>query len=174
MTKMTYREQLLHPNWQRKRLEILNDAGFTCEVCGDTETTLNVHHKRYVKGRKVWEYERRELTCLCEVCHRTEHEAREELDQLLMVDDGIPTRRLAALLAGILEGNLGLDSLPSIPPEFELDFEMGLLVSMLSSQMPDGLLRAAQGAGVVSLTPPQQAAVDRWSRFSDALEKSGL
>lgn len=51
MEKMTYRQQLLHPNWQRKRLEMLSSAEYRCCNCGDGQTTLHVHHKHYVKGR---------------------------------------------------------------------------------------------------------------------------
>lgn len=57
MLKMAYRDQLLHPNWQRKRLEMLEAAGWECTSCGGAEKTLHVHHKRYVKGRMAWEYE---------------------------------------------------------------------------------------------------------------------
>lgn len=83
MAKMTYSEQLRHPNWQRRRLEILSKASFSCEWCGDTESTLNVHHKHYRKGRMAWEYEDHELTALCEPCHRQEHEHRAVLDEIL-------------------------------------------------------------------------------------------
>lgn len=73
MGKMTYAEQLAHPNWQRKRLEVLEDCEWTCQACGDTETTLHVHHKRYVKGRMAWEYKVDELQALCKDCHAKEH-----------------------------------------------------------------------------------------------------
>lgn len=73
MGKMTYAEQLAHPNWQRKRLEVLEDAEWTCQGCGETEITLHVHHKRYVKGRMAWEYETDELQALCKDCHAKEH-----------------------------------------------------------------------------------------------------
>ena len=69
MAKMTYFEQLRHPNWQRKRLEVMQAADFRCELCDDADSTLNVHHKRYVKGRLAWEYENQELQCLCQPCH---------------------------------------------------------------------------------------------------------
>lgn len=70
---MTYAEQLRHPNWQRKRLEMLDLAGWECSNCGDKEGMLHVHHKRYVKGRKAWEYGSDELQVLCECCHAQTH-----------------------------------------------------------------------------------------------------
>lgn len=81
--KLTYAEQLKHPNWQRKRLEMLNAADFQCTRCGDKEKTLHVHHKQYVKGRMAWEYEQDELDVLCETCHELSHHVKEKLATLL-------------------------------------------------------------------------------------------
>lgn len=81
--KMTYAEQLRHPKWQKKRLEVLERAEFKCELCSDSETTLNVHHKRYVKGRKAWEYEASELTALCQPCHESAHQNEDNFKAVL-------------------------------------------------------------------------------------------
>ena len=61
---MNYSEQLKSPMWQKKRLEILNRDNFTCQDCGDTESQLQVHHKSYVFGNKVWEYDNDNLVTL--------------------------------------------------------------------------------------------------------------
>ena len=42
---------------------------FTCKLCKDTETTLNVHHKYYEQGKEPWEYPMDALVTLCEHCH---------------------------------------------------------------------------------------------------------
>lgn len=81
--RMTYSEQLKHPLWQRRRLEILSRADFKCERCESTEKTLHVHHKQYRKGAKAWEYEDHDLIALCEDCHSAEHLTREELQTVL-------------------------------------------------------------------------------------------
>ncbi len=73
MSKPAYSELLRDPRWQRKRLEIMKRASFACEECGATTKTLNVHHVKYVRGRKPWEYADAELRCLCEPCHGKEH-----------------------------------------------------------------------------------------------------
>ena len=73
MSKLTYREQLLHPNWQRKRLEVLNRDNFRCCMCEDDQTTLHVHHKQYAKGRLAWEYPNDELVTLYEVLYDQLH-----------------------------------------------------------------------------------------------------
>lgn len=82
-TKMTFAEQIKHPNWQRKRLEVLDDAGFECENCGEKDVTLNVHHKQYIKGRMYWEYQRHELECLCAVCHKDHHAAQDGFKEVM-------------------------------------------------------------------------------------------
>lgn len=97
---MSYKEQLLHPNWQRRRLEMLEGADWRCQECGDSETTLHVHHKRYIKGRKAWEYEAEELAVLCEECHRVEHANSDLLSALLAVSY-TPTN--VGLLGGFLQ-----------------------------------------------------------------------
>lgn len=65
----SYAEQLRHPKWQRKRLEVLQRADFRCERCGDTESMLSVHHSYYEPGRPPWAYPDSSLHCLCERCH---------------------------------------------------------------------------------------------------------
>ena len=69
MKNWDYKELLKHPKWQRKRLEIMERAEFACEFCRDDETCLHIHHKKYISGRKPWEYDNSNFICLCEVCH---------------------------------------------------------------------------------------------------------
>ena len=71
-----YGELLRHPKWQRRRLERLQAAGWKCSWCHDTESELHVHHERYIKGRKPWEYDDSLLSVLCVVCHAREHGIR--------------------------------------------------------------------------------------------------
>jgi len=65
---MNYKEKLKSPKWQKKRLEILNRDQFTCQYCGDTETTLQVHHKKYTK--EPWDAPNEDLITTCEHCHQ--------------------------------------------------------------------------------------------------------
>jgi len=67
----SYEQKLLDPKWQKKRLLILSRDNFTCQYCGDTETTLHVHHKRYSKDNP-WDIENEYLTTLCADCHCAE------------------------------------------------------------------------------------------------------
>jgi 5-methylcytosine-specific restriction endonuclease McrA len=75
----TYAEQLKDPRWQRKRLEILSRADFTCEQCGSTDRTLHVHHKFYAKGALAWEYRNFQLKALCESCHQATTEMLQDI-----------------------------------------------------------------------------------------------
>jgi hypothetical protein len=70
------------PEWQEKRLRIMERAGFRCELCSCKDKTLHVHHSHYVRGRKPWEYEDNELSCICEDCHESRHELLKHLKLL--------------------------------------------------------------------------------------------
>lgn len=74
--KQEYWKKLQDPRWQKKRLEIMERDEFTCRCCDDNESTLNVHHAYYVKGRDPWEYPCFSLTTLCKNCHENRHLAR--------------------------------------------------------------------------------------------------
>ncbi|MGB4258342.1 MAG: hypothetical protein WBL15_11640 [Phycisphaerae bacterium] len=78
-THLTYAEKLRDPRWQRKRLEIMERAGFHCEACGSDQDALNVHHGYYERGLEPWEYPSETLHCLCERCHLEHHAAELEV-----------------------------------------------------------------------------------------------
>lgn len=69
---MNYREKLLDPRWQKKRLEILQRDEFKCCDCGETSETLHVHHRYYVNGRDPWRYPDFSMVTLCATCHEYE------------------------------------------------------------------------------------------------------
>lgn len=79
----TYYELLKHPNWQKRRLEILQFADFTCTDCGSKDKTLHVHHCYYEKGKKPWEYPLSALRCLCEDCHKSAEQMRLSMAKIL-------------------------------------------------------------------------------------------
>ena len=73
MTKEEYHQLLKDGRWQRRRLEIMQRDDFKCRDCGTTDD-LNVHHIRYLAGRKPWEYDDGDLITLCGKCHKKWHE----------------------------------------------------------------------------------------------------
>ena len=72
--KVSYREKLRDPRWQRLRLQILDRSDWSCEWCGSKATKgksrgLQVHHGWYGRDVEPWEYESDTLYCLCDSCH---------------------------------------------------------------------------------------------------------
>ena len=83
---MTYSEQIKHPKWQKKRLEILERDEFRCTNCDSKDDTLHVHHYLYKKDRKIWEYNNKYLTTLCDECHSNWHTINDKIKEILCVD----------------------------------------------------------------------------------------
>jgi len=79
----SYYELLKDPRWQRKRLEVMQRDEFRCAECGNHVKTLNVHHIRYRRGKKPWEYDDGDLVTLCEDCHKQQTKLRERLEATL-------------------------------------------------------------------------------------------
>jgi hypothetical protein len=107
---MEWKAQYKHPNWQRKRLEALEAANFTCQLCGDKESQLHVHHKRYVKGRMIWEYANTELSVLCEPCHLDSHDQKNLFSRLIAESPIASHGEFAPLLYGYLSSNKAFSS----------------------------------------------------------------
>jgi hypothetical protein len=78
---------LKDPRWQKKRLEILQRDGFKCVNCEAKEKTLHVHHLRYLKGKKPWEYDGGDLQTLCVDCHAEETKTDQRLRDLIGAAD---------------------------------------------------------------------------------------
>jgi hypothetical protein len=76
----TYSEKLRDPRWQKTRLEILTRDEWTCQICFDTQTTLNVHHRYYDAGADPWDYPPTALITLCQPCHEFEEKYKREAE----------------------------------------------------------------------------------------------
>jgi len=68
-----YSELLRDPRWQKRRLEIMDRDRWSCAQCGDTESTLNVHHAYYERDLMPWEYPDYAMITLCQPCHSQWH-----------------------------------------------------------------------------------------------------
>jgi hypothetical protein len=167
MAKMTYTEQLKHPNWQRRRLEILELSDFSCTCCGDKEKMLHVHHRRYIKGRMAWEYGDNELTALCETCHKDHHDARDLLERILAEAEessGGSLLTAIGLLAGYFSGAV------SIGPELEQEaialdghsHDLGLMAGLASGASWEKMAQAADILRPRTLSPAESQAISRW------------
>ncbi len=65
----SYFEKLRDPRWQKRRLEVFEKDFWECQMCGNKELTLNVHHRYYIPRKQPWEYPDEMLATLCENCH---------------------------------------------------------------------------------------------------------
>lgn len=130
MTKLTYAQQLAHPLWQRRRLEMLNAADWKCTMCGCADQQLHVHHKQYFKGRLAWEYSNDELQVLCAVCHERSHELDTGIKKILA---RVPQREALALLIGYF-GRTDDATVHRIYAEHFDVVELGELASCLRAQ----------------------------------------
>jgi hypothetical protein len=81
---MEYSQKLKDPRWQKKRLEIMQRDEFMCQRYYDSESTLNIHHFKYIKGKEPWDYDNNDLITLCEMCHRDESESRKYAETQLL------------------------------------------------------------------------------------------
>lgn len=61
--------------WKEFSASVIELDGYKCTNCGRTnqEAILQVHHKKYIDGRKLWEYGTADCTTLCKGCHAAEH-----------------------------------------------------------------------------------------------------
>lgn len=67
-----YNDQLNSSEWKAYREFILTVRGYRCDVCGCNHN-LQIHHKKYIDGRKAWEYIPNEVLVLCCDCHKRIH-----------------------------------------------------------------------------------------------------
>ena len=82
---MTYAQQLRHPKWEQRRLQVIEKAGSRCECCGNfgindgetSEVRFEIHHGYYTPGLMAWEYPDDVLYCLCPECHKDVQESME-------------------------------------------------------------------------------------------------
>jgi hypothetical protein len=61
--------------WKEFSRGVIELDNFKCTHCGRTEqeTTLQVHHKKYIRGCKPWEYATRDCETVCKGCHSSIH-----------------------------------------------------------------------------------------------------
>lgn len=79
-----YLQKLKDPQWQQKRLRIMERDRFMCQNCEDTKRPQAVHHRWYEYGRDPWDYPDEALVTLCDECHGFERESRQRVEQDLL------------------------------------------------------------------------------------------
>lgn len=106
---MTYSEKLRLPQWQKKRLQILERDGWKCQSCNATDKNLQVHHLVY--GRKEpWEYPDGCYQTLCEECHSVRQEFSDKASNAVkMALRNVATEKLQYFLDDIIGRALSCD-----------------------------------------------------------------
>lgn len=106
---MTYEEQLKDSRWLWKRDQIIERDWKICQVCMSGKN-LQVHHKRYIKGRMAWDYPDWYLITLCENCHKVAHSNGEiPVDESIdpIIDHGQKLRDNVKLLSSLIARSNG-------------------------------------------------------------------
>jgi hypothetical protein len=131
----TYAQKLKDPRWQRKRLEVLERAQWSCQACLDSTSTLHVHHKHYIKGREPWEYDPDQLAVLCEGCHEQQHADK---DLLIDVLSRLPIEGMKWIdrekAAFLIAGALGLENFPINTVEHQAWFNVGMQIQAMADE----------------------------------------
>ena len=62
-------------NWKEFSKGVIEFDGNKCTHCGKSgnEAILQVHHKKYIKGYKLWEYATQDCETVCKGCHASIH-----------------------------------------------------------------------------------------------------
>lgn len=81
--KSDFYDQYKDPRWQKKRLEIMERDGFMCQCCGESKSELNVHHKKYIKDKDLWDYDNKYLVTLCSNCHKETHLTKDRINDII-------------------------------------------------------------------------------------------
>jgi HNH endonuclease len=160
-----YSEKLKDPRWQKKRLEIMERDKFTCQYCQHDDLTLTVHHKMYDKKLEPWEYPDNMLITLCESCHKTETEQREDTDKKL-----VKLLRIKFSAESIQSLTSAIENLPENENEYNA---MSVITYSLFNEDMHALIITLTTTG---LKHPNYLKLIRWrlSKIYDDLEKAVL
>ena len=68
-----YDEYIASPMWARRKREAIECAGRRCQLCGESNAMLEVHHNTYAH---LGNERPADLCVLCVPCHETFHDRR--------------------------------------------------------------------------------------------------
>jgi 5-methylcytosine-specific restriction endonuclease McrA len=70
LRRMPFAEYRVQPEWQARRTATLARVGYRCQVCGERDARLDVHHNTYDRYGDENAFD---LTVLCAGCHERFH-----------------------------------------------------------------------------------------------------
>jgi hypothetical protein len=132
-----FQAQYRRPEWQRKRLEIMDRDGWACTHCDNPGRELQIHHAFYSGKRKPWEYPDESLHTLCKECHEEFEIIRKRmLEEIGTLPLSLPMQVLGYIVAAKHDENDLYDR------QFKIEtYEMGVGVSHYWG-LPEELLMA--------------------------------
>lgn len=145
-----YQQKLQRPEWQRKRLEVLQRDDWTCNFCGARDKQLHVDHKRYDRDLEPWEYKDSTYQTLCKDCHVNVTAVRKyatdltgylNFEETVRVAGYVIGRRLLALPPGEQEWEL--------PDPQDMDLITGIAAALETG--PQLIWPAIDASGVLHL-----------------------
>ncbi len=147
----TYSNRLRDPRWQKKRLQIFDRDGWSCQRCHSTKETLHVHHRRYLADREPWDYPDKLLVTLCEFCHQREYdEMPQALDELRRaVQDAWLSIDIFLFTAAFSSADEGLD------------VDSSLIQSLLLAILSDPYVRRASLSAYIERFNPIEPLLSR-------------
>lgn len=117
MKQTTYQRKLSHPEWQRKRLEILNRDNFTCQYCEAKDKELHIHHIYYLPNTLPQNYPDDAYTTLCYECHLFEEDELSALGKNIMNllrNKGANSFQISELMGAIRESSEKVSTISQI------------------------------------------------------------
>lgn len=72
MDSNLYQQELKRPEWKAFREQVLEERGRECEKCG-SKNHLEIHHTKYYRAHRPWEYDINDVMVLCSECHQLLH-----------------------------------------------------------------------------------------------------
>lgn len=131
----SYSEILTNPNWQKKRLDILSRDSFTCLLCSDKDSTLHVHHKEYLPGRKPWEYDNDNFLTLCKYCHAVTEKVKAFSDSVMAISKRYDPAIEAYVLLTVVNTFVGIELyIFSYSTKYD---ELNIVISFAESDISD-------------------------------------
>ncbi len=153
-----YIEKLRDPRWQKKRLKILERDEWSCQICGDSTSTLHVHHRRYLRGKDPWDYDDALLTTLCEECHEYETDRWPDTAQDLI--EALKERFFAS---DIDEITMGIRDMPLPAPHKSSEISHAYRLAFCKEEMM-GVIMHWYSVQVNNKRIDEQCALSYWER----------
>ncbi|MBF0279108.1 MAG: hypothetical protein HQM13_15010 [SAR324 cluster bacterium] len=169
----SFQKKLKDPQWEKRRIEVLENAQWRCQLCGSKKEELHVHHSYHEKGKNPWDYPDSALIALCHSCHAEKTHKPSFLSfnesRFLFAFIGENLERIAADLSIVARGRRHEDMRRHVDRYWELKKNLALFVSILGKMKEVGLI----GEGETEWLNEQFSVADEGSPLRKAIVNLG-